>query len=79
MRDSIALSPQNEHGIDSRIFAGSGSGMDVCVTEMDTSSCLEPERRNSFEITCFKLVMQEILKDAMAGCYKKEESFSIRG
>ena len=29
MRDSITFSPQNEHGIDFRILAGSGSGMDV--------------------------------------------------
>ena len=29
----MTLSPQNAHGIDSRIFAGSGSGMGVLVTE----------------------------------------------
>ena len=29
MRDSITFSPQNEHGMDLRILAGSGSGMDI--------------------------------------------------
>jgi hypothetical protein len=29
----MTLSPQNAHGIDLRILAGSGSGIDIYVTE----------------------------------------------
>jgi hypothetical protein len=46
MRDSMTLSPQNAHGIESRIFAGSGSGMDVCVIESKLS--LSNRQRKNF-------------------------------
>jgi hypothetical protein len=37
IRDFMTLSLQNAHGIDLRILAGSGSGMDVCATERTLS------------------------------------------
>jgi hypothetical protein len=46
MRDSITFSPQNAHGIDLRIFAGSGSGMDVGFIE--TMLSLEADPHMSF-------------------------------